>query len=78
MTAITRRTPRIHVPDLGPRGEGWVALQAVLFVAVIATGIAGPLWAGPARAIGALAGLALIAGRRSRSSPAGSSRCDDS
>lgn len=62
MTAITRRSPRIRVPDLGPRGEGWVALQAVLFVAVIATGIAGPFWAGPVRAIGALAGLALIAG----------------
>ena len=62
MTALTRRVPRIHVPDLGPRGEGWVALQAVLFVAVIATGFAGPLWAGPARAIGALAGLVLIAG----------------
>ena len=61
MTATTDRTPRIRVPDLGRRGEGWVALQAVLFVAVIATGSAGPFWAGPARAIGALAGLALIA-----------------
>jgi protein-S-isoprenylcysteine O-methyltransferase Ste14 len=62
VTAITRRTPRIHVPDLGPRGEGWVALQAVLFVAVIAAGFTGPLWAGTARVIGALAGVALIAG----------------
>ncbi len=62
MTAITPRTPRIHIPDLGPRGEGWVALQAVFFVAVIGTGIAGPFWAGPVRAIGAIAGLALMAG----------------
>jgi protein-S-isoprenylcysteine O-methyltransferase Ste14 len=62
VTAITRHAPRIHVPDLGPRGEGWVALQAVLFVAVIATGLAGPTWAGTARMIGALAGFALIAG----------------
>jgi protein-S-isoprenylcysteine O-methyltransferase Ste14 len=62
VTAITGRTPRIRVPDLGPRGEGWVALQAVLFVAVIATGFAGPLWAGAARAIGAIAGLAVGAG----------------
>jgi protein-S-isoprenylcysteine O-methyltransferase Ste14 len=62
VTSLTRRAPRIHIPDLGPRGEGWVALQAVLFVAVIATGFAGPLWAGPSRAIGALAGVALIAG----------------
>ena len=62
MTALTRHAQRIRIPDLGPRGEGWVALQAALFVAVIATGFAGPLWAGPARATGALAGLALIVG----------------
>ena len=62
MTAITRRTRRLHVPNLGPRGEGWVALQAILFVAVIATGLAGPTWAGAPRMIGALAGLALITG----------------
>ncbi len=62
MTATTDRTPRIRVPDLGRRGEGWVALQAVLFVAVIATGSAGPHWAGLARVIGAVIGIALIAG----------------
>ena len=62
MTALTRHAQRIRIPDLGPRGEGWVALQAALFVAVIATGFAGPLWVGPARAMGALAGLALITG----------------
>ena len=62
MTAITRRTRRLHAPNLGPRGEGWVALQAILFVAVIATGLAGPTWAGTPRMIGALAGLALITG----------------
>jgi protein-S-isoprenylcysteine O-methyltransferase Ste14 len=62
MTAITRRTPRLHVPNLGPRGEGWVALQAILFVAVIATGLAGPSWAGTPRMIGSLAAFALIAG----------------
>ena len=62
MTAFTRRTPRIHVPDLGPRGEGWVAVQAVLFVAVIATGFAGPAWAGTARVIGTIAGVTAVAG----------------
>jgi protein-S-isoprenylcysteine O-methyltransferase Ste14 len=62
MTATTDRTPRIRVPDLGRRGEGWVALQAVLFVAVIATGSAGPHWAGLARVIGAAIGIALLAG----------------
>lgn len=61
MTALTRHARRIRIPDLGPRGEGWVALQAGLFVAVIATGLAGPAWAGTARVIAALAGLALIA-----------------
>jgi protein-S-isoprenylcysteine O-methyltransferase Ste14 len=62
MTAITPRTPRLHIPNLGPRGEGWVALQAVLFVAVVATGLAGPTWAGSPRMIGALVGIALITG----------------
>ncbi len=61
MTTITQRATRIRVPDLGRRGEGWVALQAVLLLAVIATAFAGPLWSGPARAVGAAAGLALIA-----------------
>jgi hypothetical protein len=56
VTAITPRTPCIWIPDLGPRGEGWVALQAVLFVAALGTGMAGPFWTGPACAIGALAG----------------------
>jgi protein-S-isoprenylcysteine O-methyltransferase Ste14 len=60
--AITRRTLRIHVPDLGPRGEGWVAIQGVLFLAIIATGFAGPAWAGMARVIAAVAGGALVAG----------------
>jgi protein-S-isoprenylcysteine O-methyltransferase Ste14 len=62
VTAIRPRTPRIQIPDLGPRGEGWVALQAVLFAAVFATGMAGPFWAGPVRAIGAFAGFAVMAG----------------
>ena len=62
MTAITPRTPRVRIPDLGPRGEGWVVLQAGLLVAVLATGMAGPFSAAPVRASGALAGLAVIAG----------------
>jgi protein-S-isoprenylcysteine O-methyltransferase Ste14 len=62
MTSTGYRTPRIRVPDLGRRGEGWVALQAALFVAVIATGFAGPQWAGLARVIGAVTGIAFIAG----------------
>ncbi len=62
MTTISPGSSGVRIPDLGRRGEGWVALQAVLFVAVITTGLAGPLWAGPARTVGALAGLAVIGG----------------
>jgi protein-S-isoprenylcysteine O-methyltransferase Ste14 len=52
---------RVHLPDLGRRGEGWVALQAVLFVGIIGAGFCGPRWSGPDRAIGAVSGAALIA-----------------
>lgn len=54
-------TTGVHLPDLGRRGEGWVAAQVVLFVIVIGSGFAGPLWNGPARAVGAFAGSGLIA-----------------
>ena len=53
-------TTHVHLPDLGQRGEGWVVLQLLLFVGIIAAGFVGPLWSGPARAVGAIAGLALI------------------
>ncbi|MGZ6273562.1 MAG: methyltransferase family protein [Candidatus Limnocylindrales bacterium] len=49
-----------HLPDLGPRGEGWVALQALLFVVVIGSGFLGPLWSDAPRMIGAVAGVVLI------------------
>ena len=54
-------TNRVHLPDLGQRGEGWVLLQFALGSAVIAAGFAGPAWDGPARMVGAVAGVALIA-----------------
>ena len=50
-----------RLPDLGPRGEGWVLVQGILFVLVAASGTLPPAWGGPARiATGAL-GLVLIA-----------------
>ena len=52
-------TSRIHPPDLGQRGEGWVVLQVVLLVATVGTGFIGPLGSGPARTVGAIAGVAL-------------------
>jgi protein-S-isoprenylcysteine O-methyltransferase Ste14 len=32
------------MPALGPRGEGWVVLQGVLFGAIVAAGWLGPAW----------------------------------
>jgi protein-S-isoprenylcysteine O-methyltransferase Ste14 len=49
-----------RLPDLGPRGEGWVAAQVVLFVAIAAAGAAGPVWGGVPRTIGVGAGAVLI------------------
>ena len=43
---------RVHLPDLGRRGEGWVALQVLLLVAILGAGFLGPLWSGPARPSG--------------------------
>ncbi len=60
------RTP---VPSLGPRGEGWVAGQVVVFGLVLAAGILGARWpagAAPWRWMGVgvagIAGLALALG----------------
>jgi protein-S-isoprenylcysteine O-methyltransferase Ste14 len=35
-----------RLPDLGRRGEGWFLLQILLFVAIAASGAAGPAWSG--------------------------------
>jgi protein-S-isoprenylcysteine O-methyltransferase Ste14 len=35
-----------RLPQLGRRGEGWVALQVVLLVAIIAAGVLGAGWPG--------------------------------
>lgn len=47
-----------RLPDLGGRGEGWFAIQIVLFAAIAAAGSLGPAWSGVARdvslAIGAV------------------------
>jgi len=50
-----------HLPSLGPRGEGWVAIQFVLLTAVAAAGLLGPAWDGTARIATSAAGLVLIA-----------------
>jgi protein-S-isoprenylcysteine O-methyltransferase Ste14 len=57
------------LPELGPRGEGWVALQVVLLAAMVAAGIRGRRWPASTRALRllaagptALAGAYLFAG----------------
>lgn len=52
-----------RLPSLGPRGEGWVAIQVVLLAAVAATGWwLGPDWSGPLRYAGIFAGIMALAG----------------
>jgi protein-S-isoprenylcysteine O-methyltransferase Ste14 len=53
--------PGARLPDLGPRGEGWVAIQVVLFVLLALAGSAGPAWGDPWLAIGRVVGV-LLAG----------------
>ena len=64
---------RRSLPSLGPRGEGWVAIQAVLIVAIVLTGLLGPRWPEEARvwlwvAAGVLgaAGFVIFAGGSQR------------
>lgn len=49
-----------RLPELGPRGVGWVAIQIVLFWVVVAVGVARPGdWTGAAAALTAGVGSAL-------------------
>ena len=49
-----------RLPSLGPRGEGWVALQVVGFAFVGITGLLGPAWGEPWRAVGLASGGGLV------------------
>ncbi|HYO43262.1 MAG TPA: isoprenylcysteine carboxylmethyltransferase family protein [Candidatus Limnocylindrales bacterium] len=51
-----------RLPSLGPRGEGWVAIQVVLFVVVFVAGFAGPNVDGVLRGVLGVAGAILVAG----------------
>ncbi len=51
-----------RLPDLGRRGEGYVALQALLVLAILGTVPLGPAWAGVTRIVGAIVGVVLMAG----------------
>jgi protein-S-isoprenylcysteine O-methyltransferase Ste14 len=50
-----------RLPDLGPRGEGWFAIQVGLLVMVFLAGLlAGDAWSGAAAELSRLAGLLLF------------------
>jgi protein-S-isoprenylcysteine O-methyltransferase Ste14 len=50
-----------RLPALGPRGEGWFALQLVLVVLVGLAGLLfGPDWTEPARSVTLFAGVLLV------------------
>lgn len=52
-----------NLPSLGPRGEGWVVIQAVLLAAVGLAGIALPAdWGNPGAMLAWIAGVSLCAG----------------
>lgn len=48
-----------RLPSLGPRGEGWVAIQVVLLAGIGLAGTAGPVLAGSIRVVTAVLGAAL-------------------
>jgi len=59
--------PGNRLPELGGRGEGWVAIQVVLILAILACGLRGPRWPQALRpalrlaaAVNGLAGGALF------------------
>lgn len=47
------------LPSLGPRGEGWVAIQFVLLAAIGLAALTGPAWDEPIRPVTTVAGFAL-------------------
>jgi protein-S-isoprenylcysteine O-methyltransferase Ste14 len=48
------------LPSLGPRGEGWVVLQTVLFVVIAGCGFVGVYWPSSAESYFAVLGVLLI------------------
>src|SRR3990172_5816449 len=51
-----------RLPALGPRGEGWVAIQLVLFVAIAITGVRlTAFWSEPWASVAEASGWLLVA-----------------
>lgn len=58
---MSDRRDRTWLPDLGPRGEGWVVLQFALLLAVIGSAISGSPWPAGADAFAFAAGVLALA-----------------
>lgn len=52
----------MRIPLLGPRGEGWTAVQAALMFAIIVAGVAGPAWPDDASTVLRVPGLPIAIG----------------
>jgi protein-S-isoprenylcysteine O-methyltransferase Ste14 len=52
----------MRLPPLGPRGEGWTAVQVVLMFAIIVAGVAGPAWRDDASTVLRVVGLPIAIG----------------
>ena len=50
-----------RLPSLGPRGEGWVAIQFALLPVIVGAGYLGPAWGEPIRTVTTVAGALLLA-----------------
>jgi protein-S-isoprenylcysteine O-methyltransferase Ste14 len=64
MTPIGAHPPGTRIPSLGPRGEGWVALQFALLAAIAGAGwLLGGAWSGVTwQALLVVGGLLIVAG----------------
>jgi protein-S-isoprenylcysteine O-methyltransferase Ste14 len=61
VTTTRRHAFEDRLPELGPRGEGWVAIQATLLIVLLLSGLAGPALSGTARLWTVGLGLVLLA-----------------
>lgn len=51
-----------RLPSLGPRGEGWVAIQGLVLAMTAAAGFVGPSWTGAIRVATSIVSVVLIGG----------------
>jgi protein-S-isoprenylcysteine O-methyltransferase Ste14 len=51
-----------RLPQLGPRGEGWVVVQAILLALAALAGLLGPSWSGEIRLATSSIGVVLMVG----------------